>query len=299
MRREKKRSGLKMDRIINAISKDGYVRLILADTTETVNEAEKYHNTTSTTTALLGRLLTAASIMGSDLKHEKFSVTLRVDGDGPAGYALAVSDGTGYCRGYVLHPEIDLPPTGKGKFDVAGAIGRGSLTVIKDLGLKEPYVGRIELASGEIAEDIIEYLYKSEQTRGVCSLGVMLDRDCSVAAAGGYILSLLPGAGDDVASRVEADIAGMRPVPAMLAGGMQLEDIAAEILKTGGFDIVRSIQIGYRCRCSEERVEQMLLSLGREELQKLEKESPSVEVVCQFCNKKYNIAVRDIMKAAR
>lgn len=287
-----------MDRIINAISKDGYVRLVVADTKKTVALAQKYHNTTPTTTALLGRLLTAASIMGSDLKHENLSVTLRIDGDGPAGYALAVSDGAGYSRGYVLHPEIDLPLNAKGKLDVSGAIGKGSLTVIKDLGMKEPYVGKIKLVSGEVAEDIAEYMYKSEQTPGVCSLGVLIDRDYSVAASGGFMLSLLPGAGDDVISRVESDIAGIRPMTAMLAEGMSPEDIAAIIFKTGGFDIIRSIETGYRCRCSKERVEEMLLSLGKKELEKLQKESSSVEVVCHFCGVKYNIPVEDILKIA-
>jgi molecular chaperone Hsp33 len=288
-----------MDRIINALSADGMVRLVAADTRETVAQAQAFHKTTPTTTALLGRVLTAAAIMGSDLKDENFSVTLRIDGDGPAGYVLAVSDGTGFSRGYVLHPEIDLPLNEKGKLDVGGAIGKGSLTVIKDLRMKEPYIGKIPLVSGEIAEDVTAYLYQSEQTPGVCALGVLVGRNLDVAAAGGFILSLMPGADEAVISRVEADIKGLRPMTEMLSQGMALEDIAGTVLKTGGFNITRSIDIGYRCRCSEDRVEQMLLSLGRAELEALAKESSSVEVTCQFCDRRYKIPVEELLKKAK
>ena len=188
------------DTILNALSGDMMVRLVVADTRELVEQARAYHNCSATASALLGRLLTAASIMGSDLKDPNFSVTLRVDGDGPAGYAIAVADGDGFCRGCMMNPDVDLPLKENGKLNVGGAVGQGSLTVVKDMKLKEPYVGKIELVSGEIAEDITEYLYYSEQTPGVCSLGVLVDTDGTIAAAGGFILSLMPGADEEVIS---------------------------------------------------------------------------------------------------
>lgn len=287
------------DTILNALSGDMMVRLVVADTRELVEQARVYHNCSATASALLGRLLTAASIMGSDLKDPNFSVTLRVDGDGPAGYAIAVAEGDGFCRGCMMNPGVDLPLKDNGKLNVGGAVGKGSLTVVKDMKLKEPYVGKIELVSGEIAEDITEYLYYSEQTPGVCSLGVLVDRDGSIAAAGGFILSLMPGADDEVISRVERDIADLPSMTKMLSDGMTPEEIAKLVLKSDFGFVTRTTTCGYRCRCSEERTENMLLSLGRKELERLAKENDDIEVTCHFCDKKYNISAAKLLKKVK
>lgn len=287
------------DTILNALSGDMMVRLVVADTRELVEQARAYHNCSATASALLGRLLTAASIMGSDLKDPNFSVTLRVDGDGPAGYAIAVADGDGFCRGCMMNPDVDLPLKENGKLNVGGAVGQGSLTVVKDMKLKEPYVGKIELVSGEIAEDITEYLYYSEQTPGVCSLGVLVDTDGTIAAAGGFILSLMPGADEEVISRVEKDIADLPSMTKMLSDGMTPEEIAKLVLKSDFGFVTRTTTCGYRCRCSEERTENMLLSLGKAELERLSAENDDIEVTCHFCSKKYNISAAKLLKKVK
>jgi molecular chaperone Hsp33 len=276
------------DRIINAISGDGKVYLRVMDSRETVETARKYHNTTPTATALLGRVLTAAALLGCELKGEKDSLTLRIRGDGPAGTVLAVSDSIGNPRGYVENPQVDLPLNDLGKLNVGGAVGKGSLIIIKDLGLKEPYIGQVPLVSGEIAEDITSYLYQSEQTPGVCALGVLVGRDYTVSAAGGFVLSLMPGADESVISRVENDLKDVPAVTAMLSGGMSCEEIARLILKGSFGGVMRSRDVGYRCYCSEERTRAALVSLGASELKKLESELSQIEVTCHFCDRVYH-----------
>lgn len=283
------------DTIVHAISGDGMVRVTVADMRGAVEQARQYHMLTPTTTAVLGRLLVAASIMGSDLKDEQCSVTLRISGDGPCGTVIAVSDGSGFCRGCIQHADADLPLNEKGKLDVGGAVGEGTLTVIKDLGLKEPYVGMVDLVSGEIAEDITQYLYTSEQQPGVCALGVLVDRDYTVKAAGGFILSLLPGADESVIARVENDIAALPPVTTMLDSGMSAEDIARKALASDFGEIGTVAESGYRCRCSEERVTEMLISLGREELHRLAEEDENAEVACHFCDKVYHVSINNVL----
>lgn len=287
------------DHIIHAISGDEMVRIAVADMRNAVEQARQYHLLTPTTTAVLGRLLIGASIMGSDLKDEQFSVTLRLSGNGPCGTVIAVADGDGFCRGCIQHADADLPLNEKGKLDVGGAVGAGTLTVIRDLKMKEPYVGMIDLVSGEIAEDLTEYLYNSEQQPGVCALGVLVDRDCTVRAAGGLILSLMPGADETVISRVEQDIAALPPVTQMLDSGMSAEDIARAALKSDFGRILQTHPTGYRCHCSEEHVREMLISLGREELERLKAEGESVEVVCHFCDKKYQIPVAEVLASVQ
>ena len=284
------------DTIVHAISGDGMVRVTVADMRNAVEQARQYHMLTPTTTAVLGRLLVAASIMGSDLKDEQFSVTLRLSGDGPCGTVIAVSDGAGFCRGCIQHADVELPLNSVGKLDVGGAVGEGTLTVIKDLGMKEPYIGMIDLVSGEIAEDITQYLYTSEQQPGVCALGVLVDRDCTVKAAGGFILSLLPGADENVIARVEEDIAALPPVTTMLDSGMSAEDIARKVLASDFGKIGTVEETGYRCRCSEERVTEMLISLGRTELEKLAEEDENAEVACHFCNHVYHVSIRKVLE---
>lgn len=283
------------DRIIHAISGDGMVRIAVADMRDAVEQARKFHTLSPTTTAVLGRLLIASSLMGSDLKDEQFSVTLRLSGDGPCGTVIAVSDGESYCRGCVQRGLIDLPLNEKGKLDVSGAVGKGTLTVIKDLGMKDPYIGMIDLVSGEIAEDITQYLYTSEQQPGVCALGVLVDRDCTVRRAGGLILSLMPGADDEVIDRVERDVQALEPVTKMLDKGMTIEDIAKAALKSDFGSIVKEQPTGYRCHCSEARTKEMLVSLGRQELERLAAEEDVAEVTCHFCDKVYRISIREIL----
>lgn len=292
-----------MDRIVNAISGDGMVRIRVLEGKNMVEEARRIHNTTPTTTALLGRVIMAASLMGSDMKNEKDSLTLRINGNGPAGQVLAVADSGGFVRGYVQRPAIALPLNPQGKLDVGGAVmgkpednleNKGTLTVIKDLGLKEPYVGQIDLVSGEIGDDVTAYLFQSEQIPSVCGLGVLVDTDCSVKVAGGFILALMPGADESVISRVEADVAALPSVTSMLDGGMKAEHIAAMALKSNFGSVVQVRETGYACRCSEGRVENAILSLGMEELHKMEKEMSLIEVSCQFCDKVYRFDPKEM-----
>ena len=236
---------MKKDQIINAISGDGLVSLKVLDCRNTVEKARKIHSTEPTATAALGRALAAAALMGNGLKGEDDSLILKFHGDGPIEGVFAESDSKGNTRGYVGNPATELPLNEFGKLDVGGAIGKGSLTVIKDIGLKEPYTGQIELVSGEIAEDITHYLFTSEQTPGVCSLGVLIDRDRSVLAAGGFLLTLLPGAGEEVISRVERDLADVASMSSMLSGGMSCEEIARLVLKSDFGEILDSTEVKY------------------------------------------------------
>ena len=259
-----------MSRLIRAISENGGVLFCAVDSTDIVREAERIHKTSAVTSAALGRLLTAASMMGVMLKSEKDSLTLRIKGGGPSGTVLAVSDGAGNVRGYVEQPVVELPPRADGKLDVGGAVGRdGTLSVVKDLGMKEPYVGQVPLVSGEIAEDITAYYAVSEQTPTVCALGVLVDRDLSILTAGGYLLQLLPGASD-------AEIT-------------HLEQIMEQALAGFVPNVLDEQQVRYQCDCSQARVERALLSLGRDELAEMAAEGKPVEVSCHFCDKKYYV----------
>lgn len=284
-----------MDYIINAISGDEMVALRVINSLATVEKARQIHKTEPTATAALGRALTAASLMGCDLKGEEDTLTLKFKGDGPLGSIFAESDSSGNARGYVENPQTELPLNADGKLDVGGAIGKGSLTVMKDLGLKEPYIGQIELVSGEIAEDITHYLFTSEQTPGVCSLGVLIDRDRTVKAAGGFLLTLMPGAGEDVISRVEKDLQDVGSMTSMLSGGMSCEEIAALVLKSSFGGVIGHRNVKYTCRCSERRVVSALVSLGVEELEKMKKEMSLIEVTCRYCPAVYRFKPDDII----
>ena len=225
-----------MSELIRMISADGTLTVIAADTTDIVNKAEQIHKTSAVTSAALGRLLTAASMMGAVLKGEDDSITLRLSGDGPAGSVIAVSDSMGNVRGYVANPIVEIPLNDKGKLDVAGAVGKnGTLTVMKDLGLREPYIGQVPIVSGEIAEDITNYFAVSEQIPTVCALGVLVNPDLSIKAAGGFIIQLLPTALDDTIDKVEECIKAIPPVTKMLSDGMKPEDICRSVLK--GFEL--------------------------------------------------------------
>ena len=289
-----------MGRIVRTISRDGGVLCCAIDSTDMVAAAEQIHGTSAVVTAALGRLMTAASIMGAMLKSEEDSVTLRLAGDGPMGYAIAVSDGLGNVRGDVENPIVELPLNAVGKLDVAGAVGRsGVLYVIKDLGLKEPYVGQTPIVSGEIAEDITHYYAASEQTPTVCGLGVLVNPDLTVRAAGGFLLQLLPGAGEEVIPRIEENVAKLPAVTAMIDSGMSPRQIAFAALE--GFDpqVLDETAVEYRCTCSRRRVETALISMGRQELLDLAAETEPCRVNCHFCGKTYDFSREELLALAQ
>ena len=285
-----------MDKLVRCISDDGTLIMMAADTTDMVETAQEIHTTSAVVSAALGRLLTAASLMGSMLKGEDDSITLRLNGDGPVGSVIAVSDSEGNTRGYVSNPVVEIPLNIKGKLDVAGAVGKdGSLTVMKDLGLKEPYVGQIPIVSGEIAEDITSYYAVSEQTPTVCALGVLVNPDLTIKAAGGFIIQLLPTAFDDTIDAVERCIQDIPPVTKMLADGMTPEEICKSVLKEFTLEVLDESKPEYKCNCSRERVKQALISTGRDALVEMA-EDENTEVTCHFCNKAYNFSSDDIKK---
>lgn len=285
-----------MDKLVRCISQDGTLFIMAADTTEMVEKSQQIHKTSAVTSAALGRLLTASSLMGSMLKWDNDSVTLRINGGGPAGTVMAVSDSSGNARGYVQNPVVEIPLNSKGKLDVSGAVGTdGSLTVIKDLNLKEPYVGQIPLVSGEIAEDITSYYAISEQIPSVCALGVLVNPDLSIKAAGGFIIQLLPTALDDTIDAVERCIKDIPPVTTMLSDGMTPEEICRKVLSEFDLDILDTSNPKYKCNCSRERVEAALISTGKESLEELSHEEMT-EVNCQFCDRKYRFSGAEIKK---
>jgi len=277
-----------LGKIKRYISEDGSVVMLVADTTSIVYRAEQIHKTSAVVTAALGRLLTASSLMGSMLKSEDSSVTLRMAGGGPCGSVIAVSDFQGNPRGYVQNPVVELELNQYGKLDVSGAVGKdGYLYVIRDLGFGEPYVGQIPIVSGEIAEDIATYYANSEQIPTVCALGVLVDTDLTVKCAGGYLIQLLPGASEETISALEENINNILPITEMLNKGMSLDEITEAALKGFSPQLLDESAIEYRCNCSKQRVEQALISVGREELEKIAEEEKETQVECHFCDKKY------------
>lgn len=283
--------------MLRGISENGGIVFYGVDSTEIVREMERLHKTSAVTTAALGRLLTAASMMGIMLKSTRDSVTIQVRGGGPAGRLLAVSDGTGNVKGYVENPVVELPPREDGHLDVGTAVGRdGTLDVIRDLGMREPYIGQVPLTSGEIAEDITSYFAISEQVPTVCALGVLVDTDLSVRCAGGFIVQLLPGATEQEIDLLEQNIKAMPSVTAMLEQGKTVRDMLDMALQGFQPDILDSYHVTYRCDCSRERVESMLRSLGRKEVEKLRDEDPIAEVNCQFCDKTYKVDLNELLE---
>lgn len=278
-----------MGKLVRCISEDGTLTVMALDSTDIVAQAERIHQTSAVTSAALGRLLTAASMMGDQLKGADNSITLRLNGGGPAGTVLAVADSRGNARGYVGTPVVELPLNEKGKLDVAGAVGTdGTLTVIKDLGLKEPYVGQIPLVSGEIAEDITQYFAASEQVPTVCALGVLVNPDLTIRRAGGFLIQLLPTADDAVIDAVERCVEKVPPVTKLLEDGLASEEICRAVLPEFSLEVLDEEQPVYRCNCSRERVLRALAATGRESLEELSQD-PITEVCCQFCDRKYQI----------
>lgn len=287
-----------MSELVRMISVDGTLTVMAVDSTDIVNKMERIHMTSAVNSAALGRLLTAASMMGAVLKGKDNSITLRLNGNGPAGSLIAVSDSMGNVRGYVANPVVEIPLNEKGKLDVAGSVGRdGTLTVMKDLGMKEPYIGQVPIVSGEIAEDITNYFATSEQTPTVCALGVLVNPDLTIRAAGGFIIQLLPTALEDTIDKVEECIKGIEPVTQMLTSGMTPEDICRHVLKGFELDMLDSSKPEYKCNCSKDRVSKALISLGREELLEMAKDE-FTEVSCHFCDKKYCFSPKEISSLA-
>ena len=284
-----------MDQLVRAIAKDAPVKAVAISGTALVERARQIHDTWPVATAALGRLLLAASMIGNSLKEENGSVTLRVKGNGPLGTVLAVSDSQGNVRGYVQNPGVDIPRKAPGKLDVGAAVGPdGSLTVIKDIGLKEPYVGSIQLVGGEIAEDVAAYFVESEQIPTACALGVLVAPDQTVQAAGGYLIQLLSGAEDDVITAIEQGIARVGAVSAQLDRGLGPEELLREVLSQFQLEILETQPVEYRCYCSRERVSRALISMGRQELESLIREQDSAELTCQFCDKVYHFSRADL-----
>lgn len=277
-----------MGKLVRMITSDGAVMAIGLDSTDIVAEAERIHQTSAVVTAALGRLLTAASMMGNMLKGKDDTITLKMAGDGPAGAIIAAADSNGDVRGYAVNPVVEIPLNKVGKLDVSGALGKqGNLYVVKDLGLKEPYSGSVPFVSGEVAEDITAYYAISEQIPTVCALGVLVNPDLTVRAAGGYILQLLPAADDATIDKLEAAVAAMPPVTTMLDAGMNPQEIIEKALTGFETEVLYEQTTAYTCNCSRERVERALISLGREELAAMAEEMEQAEVNCHFCDKKY------------
>jgi len=274
------------DCIVRAISKDGAVKAAAVSTRALTERARSIHHTAPVATAALGRALAGVSMMGNALKGEGESVTLRISGSGPLGVVLAVSDAEGNVRGYVGDASVDLPLRADGKLDVGGAVGHeGTLTVVKDLGMKQPYVGTIDLLGGEIAEDIAAYFAESEQIPSACGLGVLVDRDRSVLAAGGYLIQLLPGAAENTIAKVEGGIYAAPSVTSFLRGDPDPAHLLQTVLSDFDLEILETAPIEYRCYCSRERMQRALLSLGSAELENILREQDGAELTCQFCDR--------------
>ena len=259
-----------------------------------LERARTIHGCTPTTTAALGRTLCAASMLGNVMKEEDASLTIRINGGGPIGSIIAVSDCEGYVRGYVTNPKVELPLKENGKLDVGGAVGtNGMVTVSRDIGLKDPYIGSTELVSGEIAEDLTAYLLESEQVPSACGLGVLVDTDMSVKSAGGFIVQLMPGAPDELIDKLEENITMMDALTTILAED-GLEAVFEQVLKGLEHHIVGEDEVGYRCKCSRDRVASAILGIGADELESMVKKGENVEVSCQFCDTVYTFTPDDI-----
>ena len=297
-----------MNSVLIALDRSGSYRVYLTVSTELVREAAEIHHTTPLASAGLGRVLTAAGLMGIMMKNESDTLTLNFRGDGPAGQILATAHGDGRVKGYIADPYIDLPLNEKGKLDVGGSLGTGELTVIKDMGMKEPYVGTIALVSGEIAEDLTAYFYVSEQQNTSVALGVRVEKDLSVGAAGGMIIQMLPGADEEVTGELEKMIGGMRPLTSMIkdiyesSAALSDEGVAEKLLEEifSGMpeeympQIAGKREIRWECDCSRERIEKALMTIGKKDLTEIMEEDGKAEIGCHFCGKKYDFSREDL-----
>lgn len=282
------------DYIVRATAGDHQIRAFAATTREMVEEARKAHNTSPVATAALGRLLTAGSMMGIMMKGEDDILTIKIQGSGPIEGLTVTSDSKGNVKGYVFNPDVMLPPNQAGKLDVGGAVGEGVLSVIKDIGLKEPYLGQTILVGGEIAEDLTYYYATSEQTPSSVALGVLMNKENTVRQAGGFIIQLLPGASDEMIDNLEKKLGEITSITTLLDKGQTPEMILEHILGEFGVDIMERIPTRFHCNCDKSRVEKALISIGRKELQEMIDDGKNIDVNCHFCNKNYEFSVEDL-----
>jgi molecular chaperone Hsp33 len=282
------------DYIVRATAGDHQIRAFAATTKEMVEEARKAHNTSPVATAALGRLLTAGSMMGIMMKGEDDILTIKIQGSGPIEGLTVTSDSKGNVKGYVYNPGVMLPPNQAGKLDVGGAVGEGVLSVIQDIGLKEPYVGQTILIGGEIAEDLTYYYANSEQTPSSVALGVLMNKENTVKQAGGFIIQLLPGASDEMIEKLEKKLGEITSITTLLDEGNTPEMILEHILGDFGMEIMELIPTRFHCNCDKKRVEKALISVGRKDLQEMIDDEKSIEVNCHFCNKNYEFTVEDL-----
>ena len=290
------------DYIIRATAAGGQVRAFAATTRDTVEAARAAHNLSPVAAAALGRLLTGGAMMGVMMKGEEDLLTIKIEGDGPIGGLTVTADSRGNVKGYVFHPEVMLPPNDTGKLDVGGALGVGVLTVIKDMGMKEPYVGQTILVTGEIGDDLTYYFATSEQTPSSVALGVLMNRENTVRQAGGFILQMMPGASEDVIAGLERRLAQIHSVTKLLDEGRTPESILEYVLGEYGLEILDRTDMRFYCNCSKERIEKALISVGKKELQAMIDDGKTIEVNCHFCSKHYPVTVdelKDLLKRAR
>lgn len=282
------------DYIVRATAANNQIRAFAATTKETVEAARQAHNTSPVATAALGRLLTGGAMMGSMMKNDSDMLTLQIKGDGPIGGLTVTADSKGNVKGYVEHPEVMLPPNAQGKLDVAGALGIGLISVIKDMGLKEPYVGQTILQTSEIAEDLTYYFATSEQVPSSVGLGVLMEHDNTVKQAGGFIVQLMPFVDDDVVNRLEANIKKISSVTSMLDKGMTPEEILEEVLDGFEVEVKDTMPAQFYCNCTKERVEKAIISIGKKDIQEMIEDGKPIEVNCHFCGKSYEFSVEEL-----
>ncbi len=288
-----------MGKLIRCISSDGSVAAIFVDSTDIAAASEQYHKTSAVVTAALGRLLTATSMMGSMLKGKRDTVTVRINGEGPTGTLTAVADSCGNVRGCVQNPVVELPLKSNGKLDVSGAVGRnGTVYVTKDIGMREPYNGQVRIATGEIAEDITAYYAISEQIPTACALGVLVNPELTVAIAGGFLIQLLPGADDTVAQRVEKSVTALPQLTSLMSRGMTGEEILRAALPDFELEVLDEQTVEYKCNCSRQRAEAVLMTVGADELRSLAGEQESTVTECSFCDKSYCFTSEELLKLA-
>lgn len=284
------------DYIVRATAADGQIRAFAATTREMAEEGRRRHGTSPVATAALGRLMTAGAMMGSMLKGEKDMLTLQIKGSGPIGSITVTADAAANVKGYVQEPGVMLPANAAGKLDVSGAIGEGMLTVIKDMGLKEPYSGQTVLQTGEIAEDLTYYFATSEQVPSAVGLGVLMEKDNTVRQAGGFIIQLMPFASDDIVDKLEQKIGRMQSVTAMFEAGMTPEQLLMELLGEFGLDILQNVPTRFYCNCDKKRVEKAIISIGKKDIREMIHDSKPIEVMCHFCNTPYTFSVEELME---
>ena len=285
---------MEKDYMLRAMSRDGHLRAFAVNSKTIVSDAYRAHGTTPVVTAALGRLLSAGVMMGAMCKGDADILTISLKGDGPAGSVTVTADAKGRVKGFAANPKVEIPLKSNGKLDVGGAIGRGTLTVIKDLGLKDPYIGQTELVNGEVAEDLTYYFAASEQVPSSVGLGVLVNPDGTVRQAGGFIVQVMPDAPDELIDTLEKNIGSLKPVTTSLEGGESIEDILSHVFENIEYDITSKSDIAFYCNCSRDRISKALISVGEKDLKSMIDDGKDIEVKCHFCNKGYQFTVDDL-----